>query len=120
MVTEIKLFGEIVPKKNSRITLRNGRTIPSARYSEWRKKSLVQIKQQSVKAIDCSKPLSLNVKICHKDNRRRDADNALSSILDLLQDAHIITDDCWQVVRDIHITNSYCDEALAIITIERV
>jgi Holliday junction resolvase RusA-like endonuclease len=35
------------------------------------------------------------------DNRRRDLDNMASSVLDLLQDAGIIADDCWREIPEL-------------------
>lgn len=41
------------------------------------------------------------------DKRKRDLDNTLSSILDLLCDAGIIVDDSWTVVEQINISSVY-------------
>ena len=112
--------GETPAKKNSRITLRNGRTIPSAKFRQWHVVALAQLE------IQCGKlppfdpiayPVTISLDFYHSDNRRRDSDNGTSSILDLLQDACILKDDCWQIVRTLKIRNHKADEARCDISI---
>lgn len=103
----LTIQGETPAKKNSRITLRNGMTIPSKRYQEWHRKAVTEIKGQ----IPTPSPYNKAIKICmtftHGDLRRRDSDNGCSSVLDLLTDAGIIQDDNWQIVQEIAIFNRF-------------
>lgn len=103
----ITTTGETPAKKNSRINLRNGVSIPSKRYMEWHQKALSEIKNQITLDTPIDKPVLLHLEFIHGDLRRRDSDNGCSSICDLLVDAAILKDDNWQIVRDIAITNKY-------------
>lgn len=109
---------ETPSKKNSRITLKNGRTIPNKKYSEWHKKACLFI-DKSLKFEE--KPLKIEVHFVHGDLRKRDSDNGLSSILDLLKDCKIIPDDNWMIIQSIKVSNSYeKNNPKAIIGIEYV
>lgn len=103
--------GETPAKKNSRITLKNGRTIPSKRYRAWHSAALFQLDEQwKNKNHDCfEKEIKVNFHFFHGDNRRRDSDNGVSSIFDTLQDAGIISDDRWQIVKEFSVKNSKSD-----------
>ena len=102
-----ELDGETPAKKNSRITLPNGRTIPSKKFQDWHKASMVQLSLQRkpIKPIDV--PVAITLSFYHGDLRRRDSDNGTSSIMDLLVDAKILSDDNWQIVRQIDVFNYY-------------
>ena len=102
------IHSETPAKKNSRITLRNGKTIPSAKYRQWHSFAMSELllqKDRFAKPIDC--PVKIKVHFVHGDLRRRDSDNGLSSILDLLQDCSILLDDRWEIVQEVEIKNSY-------------
>lgn len=91
------LTGNIPSKKNSRsIYVKRGRVIntPSKNYKEWHEYAMWQLKMLKVEAL--KPPYAIYVKFYMRDNRRTDLDNKFASIADLLQDAGIIEDDCWQ------------------------
>ncbi|MBR1722814.1 MAG: RusA family crossover junction endodeoxyribonuclease [Treponema sp.] len=104
------LRGEVPAKKNSRQTLKNGKTIPSKNYQKWHENALFQLifqrNSQKIREL-LSEPLELHVTFCHGDLRRRDSDNSLSSVLDTLTDARILADDSWTICRKIVIENEY-------------
>ena len=105
--------GETPAKKNSRITLPNGRTIPSKRYRAWHSAALFQLEDQwkdKGRGMFESE-IHVNFHFFHEDNRRRDSDNGVSSIFDTLQDAGIISDDRWQIVKEFSVKNTKADEA---------
>ena len=121
----LTLHSETPAKKNSRITLPDGRTIPSKKYRQWHggAKSEIELQmmckrgEQMKTPIDY--PISITISFTHGDLRRRDSDNSVSSILDLLQDSGILADDNWQIVIEIHVRNRYeKNEAGAVIEIE--
>ena len=100
--------GETPAKKNSRITLPNGRTIPSKNYRAWHKSALLQIEAMAIsREATISYPVAISLNFIHGDLRRRDSDNGTSSILDLLVDAGILADDNWQIVRILNVYNQY-------------
>ena len=100
-----ELDAETPSKKNNRITLPNGRTIPNKKFQDWHKASMVQLipQRKPIKPIDV--PVAITLSFYHGDLRRRDSDNGTSSIMDLLVDAKILSDDNWQIVRQIDVFN---------------
>lgn len=101
MISTYKLTGETPSKKNSRIGLRSGKNIPSERYQKWKNAKHIEILHQGILCPPLDKPLTIEFVFHHSDNRTRDTDNQISSILDLLKDAKVIKDDNWQIVKRI-------------------
>lgn len=58
------------------------------------------MRQQHAHPLD-SGPFALYLEFTHGDRVRRDSDNGVSSILDLLVDCGILPDDNWMVVSKI-------------------
>lgn len=113
--------GETPSKKNSRIQLPNGRNIPGKKYQQWHKDAMSQAVAQKklLQQLPVTREVVIHLDFVHGDQRRRDSDNGTSSILDLLVDAGILEDDKWQIVRQIHITNTYeKNDPMCIICIE--
>lgn len=106
------LRGEVPSKKNSRITLRNGKTIPSKTFQAWHSDTIWELAKQMQlqkfpnQPAEC--PLSITIQFVHGSLRRRDSDNGVSSVLDALTDAGILKDDNWEIVRELHVQNYYC------------
>ena len=95
------LDGETPSKKNSRITLKSGKTIPNKKYRDWNKSSVRILKEQYAKQcaeIKTIEHCEIELIFVHADKRRRDSDNSVSSIFDTLKDAGIIVDDNWNVI----------------------
>lgn len=107
MIYNFEIHAETPAKKNSRITLRNGMTIPSKRYREWHKSAEKEIKTQKLPLSPLDSPVRVLLRFTHGDLRRRDSDNGTSSIMDLLVDVGILADDNWQIVRQIRVQNDY-------------
>ena len=109
----LTIQGETPAKKNSRITLPNGRTIPSKRYRAWHSGALSQLERQwpAFSRGPFEREIRVYLRFYHADNRRRDSDNGVSSIFDTLQDAGIISDDRWQIVREFSVRNYKADSA---------
>lgn len=102
--------GETPAKKNNRITLTNGRTIPSDAYRAWHAAAVLQFRRdypECFKHPPLSKPCRVSITLCHKDRTRRDPDNQATSILDFLQDVNILADDNWQIVQQLEVKNIY-------------
>lgn len=103
---KLELVGSEVPaKKNSRITLKNGKTIPSARYKAWHEEAVLQLRSKVKECIE-DKCYVILV-FTHGDNIRRDSDNGVSSVFDTLQDVQQLADDRWQIVRSHHVFNNF-------------
>lgn len=101
IISNYRLTGETPSKKNNRIGLRSGKNIPSERYQKWKKAKYIELLHQGIVCPPLEKPLTIEFFFYHTDNRTRDTDNQISSILDLLKDAKVIKDDNWQIVRRI-------------------
>lgn len=106
MIVEIPF--ETPSKKNSRITdTRTGRSFPSKKFREWHRNASIWLKSNF--RLECfdDRPVRIDLCFTHGTNKRSDSDNKVSSILDLLVDLHVISDDRWQVVREIKVENFY-------------
>lgn len=95
--------GTIPSKKNSRFVAAKANriiNIPSEKHRAWHKLYFPQVLAKRP-----DRPLegvSISFYFAFPDYKRRDTDNAETSILDLLVDASIIKDDNWRVVREKH------------------
>lgn len=101
----IELCGAIPSKKNSRINCGNGRSFPSVKYTQWQYDAIKQVRIQTKERF--IKPVSISVIIYFGTKARSDLDNRLTSIMDMLVEALVITDDKWQCVPKISISAEY-------------
>lgn len=104
-----RIDGETPAKKNSRVTLPSGKTIPGRRFREWHEVALLQLRSQAagLAGLPVGGPCEVEIKFAHGDLRRRDSDNGVSSVLDALVDAGILEDDNWRIVAKITAMNEY-------------
>ena len=106
-----QLLGETPSKKNSKIRTKSGYMIPSKAHQKWHDDVMVQLNAQIFRIqplphlIDY--PVCISIDFYHGNLVRRDSDNQVASIMDLLQDAGVLADDNWQIVRQIHVRNFY-------------
>lgn len=119
----IKLTGSIPSKKNSRVGfVRNGRVmnIPNKAYKEWHDDAIYQLRAQGTLEANFEGVEAI-ITLYSKDNRRRDMDNQLGSIMDLLVDYGVLRDDSWQCVPRITVIHGGVDKVGgADIVIERM
>ena len=108
----LQILGETPSKKNSKIWTKSGKLIPSKAHQAWKNGALIQLNAQlstmgaeRPKAIE--EPVSITLTFYHGDQVRRDSDNQAASIMDLLQDAEVLEDDRWQIVRILTIYNHF-------------
>jgi len=101
-----ELKGTVPAKKNSKImNTKTHRMFPSKRYQEWHDYAALMLRGK-VKECITDKCYVILVQ-CNESNRRKDPDNSVSSIFDLLTDIGAWADDCWQIVRHHHVFNTY-------------
>lgn len=115
-----QIYGETPSKKNSKIWTRSGKLIPSKAHQAWKATAIDQMAMQlelmaasdrpvaegtNIEGIDY--PVSVTLTFYHGDQVRRDSDNQAASIMDLLQDAKVLSDDRWQIVRILNIYNHF-------------
>ena len=103
---KIVIQGETPSKKNSRINTRSGRSFPNPRYTEWHNFAILQVRSQ-LQGWKAPDPCSIEITFFHGDKRRRDGDNGLSSIMDMLKDNGTIVDDCWEHVPHEDVWNEF-------------
>ena len=97
----IKLTGNIPPKKNARqLVYVRGRPLflPSKRHKEWEQDALTQLKAQETPVLGLSEGVSITYNLKAKDRRKKDASNTIESINDLLVKYGILEDDNWFVI----------------------
>lgn len=103
---EFHLSGEVSPKKNeNRFNRTTGRVFKSDRFRSWHINAMYQLLTQKKPVKPISSPVCVKVVFTHGDNRRRDGDNGLSAIMDLLVDSNVLADDCWKIVKEISVKN---------------
>lgn len=93
---EIRLDGNVPSKKNSRIHTRAGVSLPNKAFYDWQTSAMQQLRLQTKERF--FKPVSVEVIIYFGTKGRADLDNRLTSILDMLVEAVVLTDDKWQDV----------------------
>lgn len=87
--------GETPSQKNSQTFNRKTKTLfKSAVFRKWAVEANRQILAQGVPSTPYEQA-RIVVTFYHSDLRRRDGENALSSIQDLLVKCGVIVDDCW-------------------------
>jgi Holliday junction resolvase RusA-like endonuclease len=96
----ITLYGQVPSLKNNKQLFINKRTgkhfITSSKSSkDWTSEAINQL--AFTKPIK-DYPILLHATFYCKDNRRRDLDNMLSTVLDALRHAGILEDDSWQFI----------------------
>lgn len=105
-MTRIVLPFETPSKKNSRVNTRSGRSFPGARYRRWHSDAAAFVAAQARgKRVDG--PCEISLVFVHGDLRRRDGDNGVSSVFDLLVDCGVLADDDWKRVRAFSVANRY-------------
>ena len=106
---KFEIKGETPSKKNSKIRTRTGKMIPSKAHQKWHSDALLQLNAQICRMKEMpnliDSPVKVSIYFYHGDHRRRDSDNQASSLMDLLQDAKVLADDNWNIVRELHIRN---------------
>lgn len=113
----LQIAAPIPSKKNNRIVLKNGVNIPSREFRHWHKAHIAEFKRKAFEHGVFTCPVSVSVGIGFGNRIRRDLDNALTSVLDLVKDAGIIEDDDWNHVRRVscEVVDTSSDYALVTI-----
>lgn len=110
MTFEFTVCGETPSKKNG-LSFSGKTKVPykSKSYRKMKPLILLQMRRQwaDMKARTIDSPVEISFSFTHKDNVRRDSDNQVSTLLDIMQEAGILKNDCWQIVRDYHVHNEY-------------
>jgi Holliday junction resolvase RusA-like endonuclease len=128
MMSRFIIKGETPSKKNvNKFNSKTKRVYKDAHYERWHEDAMLQMNAQLMRLEAAERPqmidypIRITLSFIHGDMVRRDSDNQTSSIMDLLQDVRVLSDDRWQIVRQIHINNDYeKNEAKCLIEIERV
>jgi Holliday junction resolvase RusA-like endonuclease len=99
------LDGTIPSKKNSRINLKSGVSIPSKDFTTWQNDAIKVVRSQTRERF--FNPVAMEVLLYFGSDARADQDNKLSSILDMLVEGCVLPDDKWQNVPQIVLQAEY-------------
>lgn len=119
-----QIFGETPSKKNvNKFNAKTKRVYKDAHFLEWHSDAMIQLNSQLARIVPrpslIDSPVIISIDFYHGNLIRRDSDNQVSTIMDLLQDSKVLSDDNWQIVRQIHVRNLYeKNEARCLIEIE--
>jgi len=114
-------IGGIIPaKKNNKQVVRRGKgydILPSKRHQAWHKKALPLLKAQGIPLH--GDPVVISFYIWYPDHVRRDIDNTITTLMDLMVDAGILKDDNASIVQEVHgyLSGYDKDEPGAVVTI---
>lgn len=99
----LKLMG-VPPTLNKSTRFAGGRAYKTKRYKDWMEEQQWSIKNQirKFKYDPVKAPYIIGIVWFVPDNRRRDPDNIMKPVLDVLQKAGVFEDDCWQLLKDRH------------------
>lgn len=107
--TVMKLQGTTPSKKNSRkLNFKTRRTYLDPRYQQWYQDAVMQILTAPKELI--SETVAFCICFYHSTKRRKDPDNGLSSVLDLLVDREVLSDDNWKVLPFILLRNEEAND----------
>lgn len=95
-IVELVFSGTIPSKKNSRINLKSGVSIPNNKFVQWQEDQIVELRRQTRHRF--FNPVSLEVIIYFATLGKSDIDNKVTSLLDMFTEALIIPDDKWHNV----------------------
>lgn len=95
-VVELVFSGTIPSKKNSRINLKSGVSIPNKKFVQWQDSQIIELRRQSRHRFFT--PVSLEVIIYFATLGKSDIDNKVTSLLDMFSEALLIPDDQWHNV----------------------
>ena len=76
------------------IKSKTGILINSVKYRDWHYLALFQIRNQLPNIKTLTGPIKLSVEVHFKDHRRRDLDNIVKGLQDVLTEAKLFVDDC--------------------------
>lgn len=85
---------ELAPSANRNTRFGKGRAYSSPRYREWMKEYVPHIQEQANGA-QIKGAYKVSITAARPDKRRRDVDNQIKPISDLLQRSGVIEDDCY-------------------------
>lgn len=92
------LPGEVPSKKNGRVVdRRSGKNFPSKQYQRWHDDAVLSLMTQERPSEPIEKCTSVCMVFYHADKIRRDTNNQMASVFDLLVDCGVLTDDNWRV-----------------------
>ena len=105
--------GETPAKKNAnKFNSRTRCVYKNKHFSDWHRSASNLVHYQMLRhppkeELPINQEVRITMTFVHGDLRRRDSDNGTSSILDLLTDCGVLSDDKWTIVRELNIKNDF-------------
>lgn len=99
--SEFVLNGTIPSKKNSRVNLKSGVSVPNNKFVQWQDESIVEVRRQTRQRYMGF--VQIEIILYFGTLGRADTDNKVTSILDMLVAGMVLKDDYWEsVVRTVY------------------
>lgn len=95
-IVELTLEGGIPSKKNSRVNLESGISVPNNKFVQWQNDALKQVRSQTRDRF--LGVVQIELIIYFATLGRADTDNKVTSILDMLVESLVLKDDYWESV----------------------
>lgn len=95
-VSEFVLNGTIPSKKNSRVNLPTGVSVPNNKFVQWQDDAIVEVRRQTRQRYMGFVQIELILYFATLG--RADTDNKVTSILDMLVAGMVLKDDYWESV----------------------
>lgn len=95
-IVELTLTGSVPSKKNSRVTLPSGVSVPNNKFVQWQNDALKQVRSQTRDRF--LGLVQIELVIYFATLGRADTDNKVTSILDMLVESLVLKDDYWESV----------------------
>lgn len=95
-IAEITLKGTIPSKKNSRVNLKSGVSIPNNKFVQWQDENIIETRRQTRQRYFGF--VQIEIILYFATLVRADTDNKITSILDMLVAGMVLKDDYWESV----------------------
>ncbi len=113
---KLVISGNVPSQKNNKVIAYNRRSNKpfirsNARVKDWQRRAVAELIDQFDGYVTSGYPIDLSFTFYYQDRRRRDLDNSVSSVLDVMVKAEVIEDDSVDFINKIEAIFGGVDKA---------